>query len=101
MNDHGGWTIEGRCVFCGANRSSTPCGGLIEDWEKYVNLAKKKNGYTKKQQADLYQELMKKISELSGQAADACHKNTKEFSNTFKMIHAMCNLCIQEDNEKI
>lgn len=28
MNDHAGWTKEGKCVFCGKENPADPCSGL-------------------------------------------------------------------------
>ena len=31
MNDHAGWTKDGKCVLCGSDNSFKPCSGLPED----------------------------------------------------------------------
>lgn len=32
MNDHAGWTKDLKCVLCGSDDSSKPCGGLKEEY---------------------------------------------------------------------
>lgn len=41
MNDHAGWTKDGRCVLCCSDDSSKPCEGLIED-DEFNSLANHK-----------------------------------------------------------
>lgn len=41
MNDHAGWTKDGRCVRCGATDSSTACARRVTESQRIREIARK------------------------------------------------------------